>query len=87
MGQPVVARRAVPRQPRVRVCMHGLSRQGLDFDVLRGAQCGLLPAATTPAMTLHGPRKQLHELTGAGHALAPVQDARIEVLRRLVPWP
>ena len=67
--------------------MHGLSRQGLDFDVLRGAQCGLLPAATTPAMTLQGPRKQLHELTGAGHALAPVQDARIEVLRRLVPWP
>jgi pimeloyl-ACP methyl ester carboxylesterase len=49
--------------------------------VIRGAQSDLLPAETAEEMTRRGPRAELYEVAGAGHApalLDAAQIARIE---------
>ena len=49
--------------------------------LLRGAESDLLSAATAAAMTNRGPRAQLHEFAGVGHAPMLVQeDQRAVVL-------
>lgn len=55
--------------------------------LLRGAQSDLLSAPTAQAMTLRGPRAQLHEFAGVGHAPTLVQDDQIEVVRRFLLSP
>jgi len=55
--------------------------------LLRGAQSDLLSADTARAMTQRGPRAQLHEFAGVGHAPTLVQDDQIEVLRRFLLSP
>ena len=55
--------------------------------LLRGAQSDLLSAETARAMTQRGPRAQLHEFPGVGHAPTLVHDDQIEVLRRFLLSP
>ena len=55
--------------------------------LLRGAQSDLLSAETARAMTQRGPRAQLHEFAGVGHAPTLVHDDQIEVLRRFLLSP
>ena len=55
--------------------------------LLRGAQSDLLSADTARAMTQRGPRAQLHEFAGVGHAPTLVQDDQIGVLRRFLLSP
>jgi len=55
--------------------------------LLRGAQSDLLSAETAGAMTQRGPRAQLHEFAGVGHAPTLVHDDQIEVLRRFLLSP
>ena len=55
--------------------------------LLRGAQSDLLSLATAQAMTQRGPRAQLHEFAGVGHAPTLVHDDQIEVLRRFLLSP
>jgi pimeloyl-ACP methyl ester carboxylesterase len=55
--------------------------------LLRGAESDLLSADTARAMTQRGPRAQLHEFAGVGHAPTLVQDDQIEVLRRFLLSP
>jgi len=55
--------------------------------LLRGAQSDLLSADTARAMTQRGPRAQLHEFAGVGHAPTLVHDDQIEVLRRFLLSP
>ncbi|MCV2354186.1 alpha/beta hydrolase [Paucibacter sp. B2R-40] len=49
--------------------------------LLRGADSDLLSSATAQAMTQRGPRAQLHEFAGVGHAPTLVQADQIEVVR------
>jgi pimeloyl-ACP methyl ester carboxylesterase len=55
--------------------------------LLRGAQSDLLSAATAQAMTQRGPRAQLHQFAGVGHAPTLVHADQIEVLRRFLLSP
>jgi pimeloyl-ACP methyl ester carboxylesterase len=55
--------------------------------LLRGAQSDLLSADAARAMTQRGPRAQLHEFAGVGHAPTLVHDDQIEVLRRFLLSP
>ncbi|MBN8492480.1 MAG: alpha/beta hydrolase [Burkholderiales bacterium] len=55
--------------------------------LLRGAQSDLLSPQTAAAMTQRGPRAQLHEFAGVGHAPTLVQAEQIEVLRRFLLSP
>lgn len=52
--------------------------------LLRGAESDLLSAATARAMTQRGPRAQLHEFAGVGHAPTLVQDEQRAVVRRFL---
>lgn len=52
--------------------------------LLRGAESDLMSAATAQAMTQRGPRAQLHQFAGVGHAPTLVQAEQIEVLRRFL---
>ena len=55
--------------------------------LLRGAQSDLLSAATAQAMTQRGPRAQLHQFAGVGHAPTLVHADQVEVLRRFLLSP
>ena len=55
--------------------------------LLRGAQSDLLSPQTAAAMAQRGPRAQLHEIAGVGHAPTLVQAEQIEVLRRFLLSP
>lgn len=55
--------------------------------LLRGAESDLLSLATAQAMTQRGPRAQLHQFAGVGHAPTLVHDDQIEVLRRFLLSP
>ena len=52
--------------------------------VLRGAQSDLLPASVAKTMTERGPRAQLLEFEGVGHAPTLIDAAQIEALERFV---
>ena len=55
--------------------------------LLRGAQSDLLSEQTAQAMTQRGPRAQLHEFAGIGHAPTLVQSDQVEVVRRFLLSP
>jgi pimeloyl-ACP methyl ester carboxylesterase len=55
--------------------------------LLRGAQSDLLSRETAQAMMQRGPRAQLHEFEGVGHAPTLVHDEQIEVVRRFLLSP
>jgi len=55
--------------------------------LLRGADSDLLSPATALAMTQRGPRAQLHQFAGVGHAPTLVQPDQIEVLQRFLLSP
>ncbi len=55
--------------------------------LLRGAESDLLAPATAQAMTDRGPRAQLHELAGVGHAPTLVQADQRAVVRRFLLGP
>jgi pimeloyl-ACP methyl ester carboxylesterase len=55
--------------------------------LLRGADSDLLSADTACAMTQRGPRAQLHEFAGVGHAPTLVHADQIEVLCRFLLSP
>ncbi len=55
--------------------------------LLRGADSDLLSLATAQAMTQRGPRAQLHQVAGVGHAPTLVQPDQVEVLRRFLLSP
>jgi len=55
--------------------------------LIRGAESDLLSHDTALAMTQRGPRAQLHEFAGVGHAPTLVQPEQIEVLRRFLLSP
>jgi len=55
--------------------------------LLRGAESDLLSPATAQAMTQRGPRAQLHEFAGVGHAPTLVHDDQIDVVRRFLLYP
>lgn len=52
--------------------------------LLRGAASDLLSAETAAAMTQCGPRTQLHEFAGVGHAPTLVQPDQIAVVREFL---
>jgi pimeloyl-ACP methyl ester carboxylesterase len=52
--------------------------------LLRGADSDLLSLTTAQAMTQRGPRAQLHQFAGVGHAPTLVHAEQIEVLRRFL---
>ncbi len=49
--------------------------------LLRGADSDLLNPVTALAMTQRGPRAQLHEFPGVGHAPTLIQDDQVAVVR------
>jgi pimeloyl-ACP methyl ester carboxylesterase len=55
--------------------------------LLRGAASDLLSPVTAHAMTQRGPRAQLHEFGGVGHAPTLVHADQIEVLRKFLLSP
>ena len=55
--------------------------------VLRGADSDLLSRPTAIAMTERGPKAQLHEFAGVGHAPTLVAPAQIEVVREFLRGP
>lgn len=55
--------------------------------VLRGAESDLLSAKTARQMTERGPRAQLHELPGVGHAPTLVQPDQRALVRRFLLGP
>jgi len=55
--------------------------------LLRGAVSDLLSPQTAAAMGQRGPRAQLHEIAGVGHAPTLVQAEQIGVLRRFLLSP
>ena len=55
--------------------------------LIRGPESDLLSHDTALAMTQRGPRAQLHEFAGVGHAPTLVQPEQIEVLRRFLLSP
>ena len=52
--------------------------------LLRGAESDLLSRETAQAMGLRGPRAQLHEFAGVGHAPMLVQPEQIAVVERFL---
>jgi pimeloyl-ACP methyl ester carboxylesterase len=52
--------------------------------LLRGAESDLLSRETAQAMSLRGPRAQLHEFAGVGHAPMLVQPEQIAVVERFL---
>jgi pimeloyl-ACP methyl ester carboxylesterase len=49
--------------------------------LLRGADSDLLSAETAEAMQQRGPRAQLHQFAGVGHAPMLIQSEQVEVVR------
>jgi pimeloyl-ACP methyl ester carboxylesterase len=52
--------------------------------LLRGVESDLLSRATAEAMTRRGPRAQLHEFAGVGHAPTLVAAEQIEAVRQFL---
>ena len=52
--------------------------------LLRGAESDLLTRATAELMTQRGPRAELHEFPGVGHAPTLVQEQQIQVVERFL---
>jgi pimeloyl-ACP methyl ester carboxylesterase len=52
--------------------------------LLRGGESDLLSAGTAQAMTVRGPRAQLHTFAGVGHAPTLVQADQRAVVRRFL---
>jgi pimeloyl-ACP methyl ester carboxylesterase len=52
--------------------------------LLRGADSDLLSRATASAMTQRGPRAQLHEFVGVGHAPTLVHPGQVAVVREFL---
>ena len=52
--------------------------------LLRGADSDLLSLATAAAMAARGPKAQLHEFAGVGHAPMLVQADQREVVRNFL---
>ncbi len=52
--------------------------------VLRGSQSDILSSATAEEMTRRGPKAQLHEWPGVGHAPALMDEAQIAVIARFL---
>ena len=59
---------------------HSYDRIRCPTLLLRGADSDLLSRDTAQAMTQRGPRAQLHEFAGVGHAPTLVQAEQIDVL-------
>ncbi|MBS0448494.1 MAG: alpha/beta hydrolase [Proteobacteria bacterium] len=55
--------------------------------VLRGADSDLLTRTTADAMTRRGPKAELHEFAGVGHAPMLVQPDQVEAVRRFLLSP
>jgi pimeloyl-ACP methyl ester carboxylesterase len=55
--------------------------------LLRGAESDLLSLATAQAMTQRGPRAQLHQFAGVGHAPTLVHADQIDVVSRFLLSP
>ncbi len=55
--------------------------------VLRGVQSDILAPETARQMATRGPRAQLHEFSGVGHAPTLVPAAQIQVVRRFLLAP
>jgi pimeloyl-ACP methyl ester carboxylesterase len=55
--------------------------------VLRGTESDVLLASTAEEMTRRGPRAQLVELAGIGHAPALMEVDQIEPIRRFLSLP
>jgi pimeloyl-ACP methyl ester carboxylesterase len=66
---------------------HSYERLQCATLLLRGADSDLLSLATAQAMTQRGPRAQLHQFAGVGHAPTLVQPDQIEVLQRFLLSP
>jgi pimeloyl-ACP methyl ester carboxylesterase len=49
--------------------------------VLRGAESDLLTAATAKEMTERGPKAELVEIPGCGHAPALMEEDQIAIIR------
>jgi pimeloyl-ACP methyl ester carboxylesterase len=62
----------------------GYERVTAQTLLLRGAESDLLSRATAHAMTQRGPRAQLHEFAGVGHAPMLVQAEQRAVVRRFL---
>jgi pimeloyl-ACP methyl ester carboxylesterase len=63
---------------------HSYDRLQCRTLLLRGAESDLLSHETALAMTQRGPRAELHEFAGVGHAPTLVQPEQIEVVRRFL---
>ena len=59
---------------------HSYDRLRCPTLLLRGAQSDILSRETAQAMTQRGPRAQLHEFAGVGHAPTLVQAEQIEIV-------
>jgi pimeloyl-ACP methyl ester carboxylesterase len=55
--------------------------------LLRGAESDLLSRETAAEMTRRGPRAQLHEFAGVGHAPMMVQPDQVQVVRQFLLGP
>lgn len=59
----------------------------IPVQLLRGAQSDLLSAATAAEMTQRGPKAELVEFAGVGHAPMLVQPDQVEAVRRFLLTP
>ena len=66
---------------------HMYDRIGGPTLLLRGAESDLLSVATAQAMATRGPRPQLHEFAGVGHAPTLVQADQLAVVRGFLLQP
>lgn len=55
--------------------------------LLRGAESDLLTAETAQAMTLRGPRAQLRQFSGVGHAPTLIADDQVQAVREFLLAP
>jgi len=75
-------------EPREDVSLWGIwDRVDCPVLVLRGAESDVLLATTAEEMTRRGPRAQLIEFAGIGHAPALMEDEQIEPIRRFLSAP
>jgi pimeloyl-ACP methyl ester carboxylesterase len=66
---------------------HSYDRLQCRTLLLRGAESDLLSLATAQAMTQRGPRAQLHQFTGVGHAPTLVHADQIDVVSQFLLSP
>jgi pimeloyl-ACP methyl ester carboxylesterase len=66
---------------------HGYDHTRCPTLLLRGAESDLLTAATAQAMTQRGPRAQLREFAGVGHAPMLVEPEQVAAVREFLLAP